>query len=350
MSLDGEGIPPLAFVQLLNTDALEPAAVASFRSIMAREGTSESLLVQHNLQAPLRWFRQVYPDLDVASATLLGLTLAQQAQLTSFGPLSLPLVSAGSVAEVVQLLAYLPLISTALSPVIHPADEGLTVGLSSHTNDKALDCFVVAYGGSIVLKLIDVLAGAMPSVTLHMNWPAPDFTSGVISELPAERLVFSAPTSFLSIPADALNEVCRFADPVAYRLAIADLERTFNHRNDRASYSERVRRVLEEDPEVGSGLLVARSLNVSRSTLKRRLREEGTTFRDLRESILREHAMLRILDRSMSISQIAGDLGYSDLTNFSHAFKRWTGQSPSDFRNGQGSWVGSEEHVEESPR
>ena len=336
MSLDGEGVPPLAFVQLLNSEALAPAAVTAFRTIMTREGTSESLLVQHNLQAPLRWFREVYPDLDVASATTLGFTLAQQAQLTSFGPLSLPLVSAGSVAEVVELLAYLPLISTALSPVIHPTDEGLTVGLSGHTNDKALDCFVVAYGGSIVLKLLDMLAGTMPSVTLHMNWPAPKILSGVAPDLPVARLVFSAPTSFLRIPADALSEVCRFADPVAYRLAIADLEKTLDHRNDRASYSERIRRILEEDPGAGSGLLVAQTLNVSTSTLKRRLHEEGTTFRDLRESILREHAMLRILDRSMSISQIASDLGYSDLTNFSHAFKRWTGHSPSDFRNGQG--------------
>jgi AraC-like DNA-binding protein len=66
--------------------------------------------------------------------------------------------------------------------------------------------------------------------------------------------------------------------------------------------------------------------------MKRRLHSEGTTFRDVRQSLLRERAILRLLDRSMSVSQIAADLGYADLTNFSHAFKRWTGQSPSEFR------------------
>ncbi|MER5837517.1 AraC family transcriptional regulator, partial [Streptomyces sp. NPDC002130] len=40
-----------------------------------------------------------------------------------------------------------------------------------------------------------------------------------------------------------------------------------------------------------------------------------------------------LLDRSVSVSEIATELGYSDLANFSHAFKRWTGRSPKDFRN-----------------
>lgn len=67
---------------------------------MAREGTDEATLMQHDVQAPLRWFRDLYPpDLDVDRATLLGFSFAGQAQLTSFGPLSVPLVSAGSVAR-----------------------------------------------------------------------------------------------------------------------------------------------------------------------------------------------------------------------------------------------------------
>lgn len=71
---------------------------------------------------------------------------------------------------------------------------------------------------------------------------------------------------------------------------------------------------------------------MSTSTLKRRLSEEETTFRELRQAFLRERAMLQLLDRSLSVSEIATDLGYSDLANFSHAFKRWTGRSPSEFR------------------
>ena len=95
----GAGVPPLAFVQLLNSDALQPDAVAHFRRLVRREGWSELELVRRDRQVPIRWFREVFADLDPESATRFGLAFAEQAQLTSFGPLSLPLISAASVAR-----------------------------------------------------------------------------------------------------------------------------------------------------------------------------------------------------------------------------------------------------------
>lgn len=324
------GVPPFAFVQLLESGALDPDVVVRFRSIMAREGTNEATLIQRDVQAPLRWFREAYPELDVDQATRLGFAFAEQAQLTSFGPLSFPLVSAGSVAEIVELLTYLPLISTALSPQFHPGDHGLTVGLTGHTNDPALDCLIVTYCGVALLRLLDMLAGDVPTVTLHLTWPAPAFLTNHEDLVPG-RLHFDAPMSFLHVPAETLTEVCRFSDPLAYRTAIVDLQRTLDQWSGTAPFSEQVRRLLEEHPRQRSRQWVADELSVSTSTLKRRLLDEGTTFRELRESFMRERAMLRLFDRSMSVSEIATDLGYSDLANFSHAFRRWTGRSPSEF-------------------
>lgn len=325
------GVPPFAFVQLLESGVLDPDVVVRFRTIMAREGTDEATLIRRDVQAPLRWFREAYPELDVDQATLLGFAFAEQAQLTSFGPLSFPLVSAGSVAEIVELLTYVPLISTALSPQFHPGEHGLTVGLTGHTHDPALDCLIVTYGGVALLRLLDMLAGDVPTVTLHLTWPAPNLLAGHEDVL-AGRLSFDAPMSFLHVPAETLNEVCRFSDPLAYRIAIADLQRALDQWSGTTSFSEKVRRLWEKDPGQSSRQWVADELSVSTSTLKRRLLEEGTTFRELRESFMRERAMLRLFDRSMTVSEIASDLGYSDLANFSHAFKRWTGRSPSEFR------------------
>lgn len=333
MSVDDAGVPPLAFVQLLESKALDPGAVARLRRIMSSEGAEESTLIKHGAQAPLRWFREVYPDLDVNQATLLGFAFAGEAQLTSFGPLSFPLVSAGSVAEIMNLLAFLPLITTAVSPHFHPSERGLTVGLTGHTSDPALDCLAVAYSGSVLLRLLDMLVGDARTVTLHMGWPAPVAMTAHEDDLSlAGRLLFDAPMSYLHVPADLLDEVCRFSDPVAYRLAIAELTRTLDQRSGATAYSSKVRQLLDRDPGQRSSQSVADELSVSTSTLKRRLAEEGTTFRELRESCLRESAMLLLLTRSMSASQVATKLGYGDPTNFSHAFKRWTGRSPREFR------------------
>lgn len=331
MRSDEAGVPPLAFVQLLNSHALNAGSVAHFRRIIAREFASETELVERDEQVPVRWFREVYPDLDTDSGTLLGLAFAQQAQLTSFGPLSLPLVSASSVSEIFELLGYLPVISTALRPHFHHSERGLTVGLSGHTGDPALDCLVIAYAGSALLRLLDMLAGTLPAVTLKLAWAAPRSQPRPDNAFGA-RLMFDSPASFVDVPADILHTPCQFADPVAYRMAINELRRTLDRRSTPNSFTEHVRRLLEQDPGRHLGC-VAGLLAVSPSTMKRRLNEEGTTFRIVRQSLLRERAILRLLDRSMSVSQIAADLGYGDLTNFSHAFKRWSGQSPTEFRS-----------------
>ncbi|MEZ0580252.1 helix-turn-helix domain-containing protein [Nocardioides sp. MH1] len=331
MRFSEPGVPPLALIQLLNSDVLDPEAVAHFRRLIGRQGISEPELVQGDRQVPIRWFRDVYPDLDHETATLLGLAFAEQAQLTSFGPLSLPLVSAGSVSEVFELLRFLPIISSALRPHFHHGQLGLTVGLTGHTGDADLDCLVITYGGAALLRLLDVLTGGLPGVSLHLSWKAPRIPRKN-ADLFAGRLVFEAHASFIDVPVDTLQTPCRFPDPVAYRLAITELRRTLERRSSAVSFTESVRRLVEEDPGCGTSHNVAALLGVSASTLKRRLDDEGTTFRDVRQSLLRERAIVRLLDQSLTVSQIAKDLGYSDTTNFSHAFKRWTGQSPSAFR------------------
>ncbi len=301
MNPNDAGVPPLAFVQMLESPAFDPDAVARLRNIMAREGTDEATLIQRDVQAPLRWFREAYPGLDIDQATLLGFALAEQAQLTSFGPLSVPLVSAGSVAEIVELLTYLPLITTAVKAQFHPDDQGLTVGLWGHTSDRALDCLAVTYAGLALLRLLDMLVRAAPTLTLHLSWPAPAALKDREDDLTAGRLFFDAPMSFLHVPADTLNEVCRFSDPVAYRLAIVDLQRTLDQRSETTSFSEKVRRLLQKEPGRRSKHWFAHELSMSTSTLKRRLSEEETTFRELRQAFLRERAMLQLLDRSLSV-------------------------------------------------
>lgn len=331
MNLDDAGVPPLAFVQMLDSKALDPEAVAQLRNIMAREGTDEATLIRRDIQAPLRWFREVYPDLEIGRATLLGFAFARQAQVTSFGPLSVPLVSAGSVAEIVELLTYLPLITTAINAQFRPSDQGLTVELLGHTSDPAMDCLAVTYTGLALLRLLNMLVGDAPTVTLHLGWPAPVALNDLDEDVvPPGRLFFDAPMSYLHVPVDTLDDVCRFSDPLAYRLVIAQLKRALEERRGATSFSEKVRRLLEKDPGRRSSQWVADELAVSTSTLKRRLSEEGTTFRELRESCLRERATMLLLTRSAS--QVATELGYGDLTNFSHAFKRWTGRSPSAYR------------------
>jgi len=77
---------------------------------------------------------------------------------------------------------------------------------------------------------------------------------------------------------------------------------------------------------------IARNLNVSASTLQARLAQRGTSFQALLDDTRHELALGYMGQSRLSITEIAFMLGFSDLSNFIRAFKRWTGKSPTEFK------------------
>ena len=79
--------------------------------------------------------------------------------------------------------------------------------------------------------------------------------------------------------------------------------------------------------------LVSSRLNRSTSTLQRQLASEGLSYRDVLESTRRSLAEHYLRDEQHSFAQIAFLLGFSDQSNFSRAFKRWTSMSPKQYQD-----------------
>ncbi|MEA1674599.1 AraC family transcriptional regulator [Nitrospirillum sp. BR 11163] len=74
--------------------------------------------------------------------------------------------------------------------------------------------------------------------------------------------------------------------------------------------------------------LAAAELKLSERSLRRRLMEEGTSFRALLQEARQERARLILAAADLPLSVAAEQLGYSDTATFSRAFKDWTGISP----------------------
>jgi len=77
---------------------------------------------------------------------------------------------------------------------------------------------------------------------------------------------------------------------------------------------------------------IAKRLGMSERSLRRALAAEGESFRGLVEAVRKERAALLIGDRRASLAEVAFALGFSELSAFSRAFKRWNGCAPSDAR------------------
>ena len=100
--------------------------------------------------------------------------------------------------------------------------------------------------------------------------------------------------------------------------------------------STRVRQVLVE--HLGQPNLtldaVATALAVSRRTMTRRLAEERASFRGILDDVRHDFARALLQDHSLSISDIAFFLQYSEPAAFHRSFRRRTGRTPQAFREG----------------
>jgi AraC-like DNA-binding protein len=77
---------------------------------------------------------------------------------------------------------------------------------------------------------------------------------------------------------------------------------------------------------------VADRLKISERTLRRRLAQRGVSFRFHVEELRAQLAVRYLRETSMNHEDIADAIGFRDPANFRHAFRRWTGRSPSAFR------------------
>lgn len=82
---------------------------------------------------------------------------------------------------------------------------------------------------------------------------------------------------------------------------------------------------LAQDLDIQS---VASAFHYSRRTLTRRLREEGTSFLQIKDRLRRTAALQLLIKDRLAVETIAVQIGFSDLSNFYRSFKKWTGTTP----------------------
>ena len=101
------------------------------------------------------------------------------------------------------------------------------------------------------------------------------------------------------------------------------------------SWKEKVARILfkailrEEKTDIET---IARHLAMTVRNLQLKLKEEGTSFRQLLDDVRRQIAVGYLQEGNDSICEIALLLGFADQSAFHHAFKRWTGKTPGEYR------------------
>jgi AraC-like DNA-binding protein len=147
---------------------------------------------------------------------------------------------------------------------------------------------------------------------------------------------FGAPTNMFVISAEDLYIPLITADFKLLRVLrpycdTAAKERAAKQGTLRSAVEAEVEKLLPHGKAKAEN--VAQALALSLRTLARRLADEGTTYGEIVDQLRKSLATQYLKDPGMSLGHIAWLLGYEGSTSFNHAFKRWTGRSPSADRN-----------------
>jgi AraC-like DNA-binding protein len=185
-----------------------------------------------------------------------------------------------------------------------------------------------------IFRLIhELTAPAVTPLELRFAHPAPPTTEQHRRTF-AVPLHFSAGEDALVLHEADLAAPLRSANPI-----VLDLERhaeTLLARMPPAvTAADRVRALVAAELMAGdaSSTQVARAMHVSGRTLIRRLAELGTSYQALLDEVRAGLARQYLLEEKRSVQDVAAALGFSDARAFVRAFRRWYGQSPSQFRD-----------------
>jgi AraC-like DNA-binding protein len=125
------------------------------------------------------------------------------------------------------------------------------------------------------------------------------------------------------------------ADPRTHAMAREICEQLLDDVNRAGGVAADIRQILIEHPgQYPSIERIAEKLQMYPRALRRKLEAEGTSYRDLLGEVRMRLAIEYLRKTEMTNEEIATRLGYSEAANFRHAFLRWTGKNPSEFRGG----------------
>ena len=156
---------------------------------------------------------------------------------------------------------------------------------------------------------------------------------------PFERLFgcevrFDDKRTQMGIHASALDRPLAKADPALSAFFEQHAEAMLRERGASETAASRVRRAITEAIHAGevSETVVGTRRGWSERTLRRRLAEEQTSFREALDEVRQDLAQRWLRDREMAIAEVAFLLGFAEPSSFHRAFKRWTGRTPDEFR------------------
>jgi AraC-like DNA-binding protein len=264
----------------------------------------------------------------------LGLKAARECTRGEAGALDYAVMSASTGLDAITAASrFIRLVNDALDIRVETKGERVVARLDSCVSmSRAAADFQM--GG--LFAVLNVIWGSAldANVTILLAHPSPSDTAEYALTFPGARVSFGTSSYGFEFDAAFLHAPLSSADANLHDLMRRHAERTLRELPQALPITRGVKNLIAEELAGGHPgcAHIASRLQMSPRTLERRLELEGTTFTRLLEEVREGLALRYVGDQDLPLSEVATLLGFSQTTAFHRAFRRWTGQTPLQYR------------------
>jgi AraC-like DNA-binding protein len=263
----------------------------------------------------------------------LGIRIGQMLELREPGLLYYVMASSRTVGEALQRCARYSTIQNEGVHVGYRAGVGKTVtitfdyfGVPRRLDRHQIECFI-----TLLVRMCQKLSGLslVPSQVrlMHRRSRMPS----EFARLFGTHVAFTCDADEVVYPGTLARAPCVNADPYLNALLVKYCDEAMARRRKKAAtWQSKVENAVVPLLPHGQARIgtIAAELGVSRRTLARRLADEGLTFRKVLDDLRFDLSKRYLREQDLPVSEIAWLLGYRETSALNHAFKRWTGHTP----------------------
>lgn len=279
--------------------------------------------------------RLILNALGMAREPALGLFVGQRLVASTHGMVGAAAIHSETVRQALDIVERFSRLRTSLIEISHEIteSEGRVIFTEGFPLGDIQRPLLEAVLLSLRNLLDEVTMGACKVEEVSFPFEQPEYAALAREIFRCDVRWGQSWAGFRGSPA-WLDVPLALANPAAFDEAALICQRELARLAQNESYAGRVQRLLlDRNNGYPSLQVAARLFHMTPRTLHRRLVDEGTSYRDLLESVRHTLAVEHLKSGRFSMDEIAYRLGYTDVANFRRAFKRWEKVPPSAYRD-----------------
>ncbi len=274
--------------------------------------------------------------LDLTGDEALGLHIGERASEAAFDLVAHLIVHAPTLREGVELcLRFQRMFADDAELSLHEKDATAAIHMDFPRTSPRADRMHAEFVMAGLLRMIRALVGSRAVArAVRFEHARPDHHAEYARIFGGvER--FRQKVTGIAFDADLLDRPQLHYQPELHEVLRSQAERKLDRLTRGVTLAERLKQHLVARSPLGQApdmTSIARDLGMSERSLRRRLSEEGTSYKAIVNEAFGKAATWLLSDSKRTIQETAHAMGFSDPTAFHRAFKRWTGMTPKQYR------------------